>query len=114
MELCALRAHSYLNALRLNWGVRQRTILSRSAMSPTVSTAAGAVVVAATATATTMLIRQCRKPSGWIGRVFAQIMNRSHRELTKWGLGDCDISRDSVILDIGCGGGRTIQELARA
>src|SRR5262245_11116507 len=39
-------------------------------------------------------------------------MNRSHSGLTDWGLNDVKIDRTSSILDVGCGGGRTIQKLA--
>ena len=39
------------------------------------------------------------------GRVFARLMNRSHRRLTVWGLGHLPLRRNSVVLDVGCGGG---------
>jgi ubiquinone/menaquinone biosynthesis C-methylase UbiE len=39
-------------------------------------------------------------------------MNLGHSGLTKWGLGFIDIASDADILDIGCGGGRTVQRLA--
>lgn len=58
------------------------------------------------------LVRQVRKPSRWIGRPFTWLMNRSHSNLTDWGLGHVQIDRNFVALDIGCGGGRTIQKLA--
>jgi ubiquinone/menaquinone biosynthesis C-methylase UbiE len=40
-------------------------------------------------------------------------MNSSHRALTDWGLSHLSLARDSVVLDVGCGGGRTIEQLAR-
>lgn len=58
------------------------------------------------------LARQVRRPSRWIGRPFAWMMNRSHSNLTDWGLEHVQIDRDFTLLDIGCGGGRTIQKLA--
>jgi len=58
------------------------------------------------------LMNQVRKPDRWIGKFFAQIMNRSHATLTDWGLGNVEIKEDYTILDIGCGGGRTISKLA--
>jgi len=39
-------------------------------------------------------------------------MNFSHSDLTDWGLSHVTIEKDSTILDVGCGGGRTIQKMA--
>src|SRR5215813_8806691 len=58
------------------------------------------------------LARQARKPHKWIGRPFLWIMNRSHSTLTDWGLRQVSIGKSFSVLDIGCGGGRTIQKLA--
>lgn len=58
------------------------------------------------------LMRQVRKPSKWIGRPFTWMMNRSHSNLTDWGLQHVRIEKNFAVLDIGCGGGRTIQKLA--
>ena len=59
-----------------------------------------------------VLIRQLRKPMWWPGRILARYMNSSHYKLTTWGLGHLPLSPDSAILDVGCGGGRTVQQLA--
>jgi ubiquinone/menaquinone biosynthesis C-methylase UbiE len=40
-------------------------------------------------------------------------MNKGHWDLTTWGLKHVTIKSDSVILDVGCGGGQTISRLAR-
>lgn len=53
------------------------------------------------------LIKQLRKPTGWLGLWTAKAMNLSHCKLTDWGLGHIQINNDDTILDIGCGGGRT-------
>jgi len=58
--------------------------------------------------------RQCRKPTGWMGRRIARAMNLSHASLTAWGLRHLDIQADARILDIGCGGGQTIRSLSAA
>src|SRR5262252_1286713 len=58
------------------------------------------------------LARQVRKPNRWLGRPFLWIMNLSHSGLTNWGLQHVTIERPFTILEIGCGGGRTIQKLA--
>jgi ubiquinone/menaquinone biosynthesis C-methylase UbiE len=39
-------------------------------------------------------------------------MNSSHSSMTDWGLGLIQIDRYFAILDVGCGGGGTIQKLA--
>lgn len=61
-----------------------------------------------------VLIRQCRKPAGWPGRFIARGMNRSHSALTDWGLSHVAIAKPFRILDVGCGGGGTVQKLAAA
>jgi ubiquinone/menaquinone biosynthesis C-methylase UbiE len=58
------------------------------------------------------VINQVKKPTRWVGRIFAWIMNMSHSSLTDWGLEHVQIKEDFVILDVGCGGGRTIEKLA--
>lgn len=47
-----------------------------------------------------------------IGRVFLWGMNRSHSSLTNWGLSHVAIARGASVLDVGCGGGRTLRKLA--
>jgi ubiquinone/menaquinone biosynthesis C-methylase UbiE len=59
-----------------------------------------------------LLTSQCRKPAWWPGRLFLGIMNRSHQSVTAWGLAHLAIAKDSTLLDVGCGGGRTIHTLA--
>lgn len=56
--------------------------------------------------------RQCRKPTDRAGRAVLARMNMSHSAVTQWGLGHVDIREDFTILDVGCGGGRTIERLA--
>lgn len=58
------------------------------------------------------LIRQVRKPNRGVGRFFVWMMNHTHSALTDWGLQHVTVERDFQILDVGCGGGRTIQKLA--
>ena len=41
-------------------------------------------------------------------------MNLSHSALADWGLTHVDIEKGFTILDVGCGGGRTVQKLAEA
>jgi SAM-dependent methyltransferase len=56
---------------------------------------------------------QYKCPTGRQGRVVAATMNRRHRALTLWGLRHVDIEFNYVILDVGCGGGRTVNRLAQ-
>jgi ubiquinone/menaquinone biosynthesis C-methylase UbiE len=58
------------------------------------------------------VLAQCRKPSGLFGRFILWDMNRHHSKLTDWGLSHVSINNTSAILDVGCGGGRTINKLA--
>jgi ubiquinone/menaquinone biosynthesis C-methylase UbiE len=58
------------------------------------------------------VIAQCRKPSGFFGRFILWDMNRHHSKLTDWGLSHVSIGKNDTILDVGCGGGRTISKLA--
>jgi ubiquinone/menaquinone biosynthesis C-methylase UbiE len=58
------------------------------------------------------VLNQVRKPDRWLGRFFLWIMNNSHSEITDWGLSRVRIEKQFSILDVGCGGGRTIQKLA--
>src|SRR5262249_43239941 len=55
---------------------------------------------------------QCRKPEGWGGWFVLWEMNRHHSKLTDWGLSHVTIGTRDVILDVGCGGGRTVKKLA--
>jgi ubiquinone/menaquinone biosynthesis C-methylase UbiE len=59
------------------------------------------------------LINQCKKPAGWFGRLTLWRMNLSHSMLTDWGLGHVAVEPHYTILEVGCGGGRTISKLAR-
>jgi ubiquinone/menaquinone biosynthesis C-methylase UbiE len=58
------------------------------------------------------LLREVRKPSKWVGRFFLWMMNLTHSSLTDWGLKHVTVGKTFTILDVGCGGGRTIQKLA--
>jgi len=59
------------------------------------------------------LISQTKKPTGLLGLVMTKAMNRVHGKLTNWGLSFIEIKENDIILDIGCGGGKTVNKLAR-
>ena len=60
---------------------------------------------------TNKLIDQGKQPNGFIGKVMLKIMNSAHKQMTKWSLSKINIADNSIILDIGCGGGKTLQLL---
>jgi len=55
---------------------------------------------------------QYRKPRRLLGRLFLWMMNARHSRLTDWGLQQMPLEKHFTMLDVGCGGGRTIQKLA--
>ncbi|HTO87036.1 MAG TPA: class I SAM-dependent methyltransferase [Thermoanaerobaculia bacterium] len=58
------------------------------------------------------LVNQFRRPTGWFGQLNLSAMNRRHSKLTDWGLKHTSIEKNFAILDVGCGGGRTVYKLA--
>ena len=63
-------------------------------------------------TPTTPQETQCKKPRGLFGRLTLWRMNKSHSKLTDWGLTHTPVELGFTVLDVGCGGGRTIRKLA--
>lgn len=57
---------------------------------------------------------QYSNPLGWWGRRKLRKMNEHHSPLTDWGLSHLSIPLGGAILDVGCGGGRTVAKLAAA
>lgn len=55
------------------------------------------------------LIINARKPEGELGNQLLDRMNESHESLAQWGVSHLDITKDDVILDIGCGGGVNVE-----
>ena len=58
------------------------------------------------------IFRQVRKPSGPLGRRVVRAMNLGHSKMTDWGLQQVIVPKNAAILDVGCGGGRTVRRLA--
>jgi SAM-dependent methyltransferase len=56
--------------------------------------------------------RQVKKPDRFAGRFFTWLMNGSHAPLTDWAFTHLEIPDGGTALDVGCGGGRTIEKLA--
>lgn len=57
-------------------------------------------------------INQCKKPTGWLGRLILRNMNSRHSKVTDWGLSHISVQEQDTVLDVGCGGGRTVSKLA--
>lgn len=57
------------------------------------------------------LLAQTGKPRGRFGRFLVRSMNFGHSGLTRWGLAKVEIPETATVLDIGCGGGRTLERL---
>jgi len=57
-------------------------------------------------------VNQCQNPTGWLGRFVLRNMNSRHSKVTDWGLSHASIGKQDIILDVGCGGGRTVSKLA--
>ncbi|MCY8823364.1 class I SAM-dependent methyltransferase [Bacillus atrophaeus] len=57
-------------------------------------------------------IQQCHNPKGFIGSAMINIWNKTFKSMTKWGLKHIDFKQTDYVLDVGCGGGETINILA--
>lgn len=57
-------------------------------------------------------VNHCQNPTGWLGRWVLRSMNSRHSKVTDWGLSQASIGKQDIILDVGCGGGRTVSKLA--
>lgn len=53
-----------------------------------------------------------RKPQGQDGADMLRRMNKTHSPVTAWALGFLDFNENDQILDIGCGGGATLQRIS--
>jgi ubiquinone/menaquinone biosynthesis C-methylase UbiE len=60
-----------------------------------------------------LLGAQFRRPSGLLGWLMGSLMNWRHRPLSRWAIELMDIQPDNFVLDIGCGGGMAIREIAK-
>jgi ubiquinone/menaquinone biosynthesis C-methylase UbiE len=56
---------------------------------------------------------QTAHPEGFLGRIMLRMMNFGHAPLTNWGLDQINFKDQWTILDIGCGGGATLQRLLK-
>lgn len=59
------------------------------------------------------LTRNARKPQGFWGRLMIRKMNLGHAPLTEWALAEIPFTFDDTVLDVGCGGGKTVRRLLK-
>ena len=55
-----------------------------------------------------------RCPNGYLGEEMLDRMNDSHSVLTNWGLSFVNFNKTDIVLDIGCGGGMTINTILKS
>lgn len=60
-----------------------------------------------------LFFTNCAHPKGRMGRAMLKFMNLCHAPLTNWGLSLVDIQDSWTMLDVGCGGGKTLQRLLK-
>lgn len=58
-----------------------------------------------------VLVTQCRRPNGFLGRLTGFLMNWRHRPLSEWTIELMNIQSNDFVLDIGCGAGMAIKEI---
>ena len=58
------------------------------------------------------LVENAEKPDGFWGKLMIRSMNKGHSELTDWALCHVNIKSGDYVLDVGCGGGKTVGKLS--
>ena len=58
-------------------------------------------------------VNQTRKPEGTLGKMMVNGMNSGHAKMADWGMSHLPEMNPSMVLDVGCGGGRNARELAK-
>ena len=59
------------------------------------------------------IARQSRRPSGWLGEVVARVMDRETRAANAFALSQLRPAPHHSVLEIGCGSGHNLEQLAR-
>lgn len=58
-------------------------------------------------------VNQTRKPEGFLGKMMVNGMNGGHAKMADWGMSHLTTIAPQEMLDIGCGGGRNVNELLK-
>ncbi len=56
-------------------------------------------------------VKNVKKPTGFLGKKQLSSMNKRHNTLSLWGLEQIQLKNAATVLDIGCGGGKNIENL---
>lgn len=59
------------------------------------------------------LVLNAKNPKGFWGKMMIRSMNKNHYEVTGWGLSHFDFNNTQIALDVGCGGGRTVNRISK-
>ena len=59
------------------------------------------------------LIEQAKQPRGFVGSLMLRIMNKAHSGMNTWLMKQEAVNDGDIVLDIGCGGGKTLQSLSK-
>ena len=59
------------------------------------------------------LIEQAKQPRGFVGSLMLRIMNKAHSGMNTWLMKQEAVNDGDIVLDIGCGGGKTLQFLSK-
>lgn len=57
------------------------------------------------------MVENAVKPQGFWGKMMIWSMNSGHSKMTDWALCHLDIKSNDFIVDVGCGGGKTVSKL---
>jgi ubiquinone/menaquinone biosynthesis C-methylase UbiE len=61
---------------------------------------------------TEKFVGQCRKPHGVLGRLVGRAMNAGHARVRRWCFGYVPSKSHVAVLDVGCGGGGALRDMA--
>ena len=59
------------------------------------------------------LFSNTKKPQGLMGKMMVNSMNKGHANVSDWGMSKLPAKAYQTIADLGCGGGRNVQELLK-
>lgn len=61
-----------------------------------------------------LIARQSRRPSGWLGEIVGRVMAFDTARANRVAVGELAVRAGESVLEVGCGHGRTLAQIARA